>query len=61
MTLEDALNEMYQGKENVAILAARVGVSKAELQRVFRAYVEARPIDPDIWHKDVELSWPHIT
>lgn len=61
MTLEDALDQMYQGKENAAKLARQVGVSKTELQQVFRDYVEARPIDPDVWRKDVELSWPHIT
>lgn len=61
MTLEDALHQMYQGKENVAKLAMQVGVPKTELQRVFRDYVKARPIDSDVWLKDVELSWPHIT
>ena len=61
MTLEDALDQLYQGKENAAKLAAAAGISKAELQQVFRGYVEARPIDDDIWRKDVELSWPHIT
>ena len=61
MTLEEALHQMYQGKENVAKLAAQVGVHKTELQQVFEAFVAARPLDPDVWQKDVELSWPHIT
>ena len=61
MTLEDALDQLYQGKGNAAKLAAAAGISKTELQQVFRGYVEARPIDDDIWRKDVELSWPHIT
>lgn len=61
MTLEEALHQMYQGKENVAKLAEQVGMPKTELQRVFRAFVDARPVDSDVWQKDVELSWPHIT
>ena len=61
MTLEEALHQMYQGKENVAKLAEQVGMPKTELQQVFRAFVDARPVDSDVWQKDVELSWPHIT
>ena len=44
MTLEEALHQMYQGKENVAKLAEQVGMPKTELQRVFRAFVDARPV-----------------
>ena len=61
MELESALDQMCQGKENVARLAEQVGVPKTELQRVFKDFVAARPIDPDVWQKDVELSWPYIT
>lgn len=61
MELESALDQMCQGKENVARLAEQVGIPKTELQRVFKAFVAARPIDPDVWQKDVELSWPYIT
>ena len=61
MTLEEALHQMYQGKENVAKLAEQVGMPKTELQQVFRAFVDARPVDADVWQKDVEPSWPHIT
>ena len=39
LTLDTALNELYQGRTNVAIQAARVGMSKTELQQVFRDYV----------------------
>ena len=61
MELECALAQMCQGKENVARLAEKVGVSKTELQRVFYNYIRQRPLDPDVWQKDVELCWPFIT
>ena len=62
MTLEDALDQMYQGKENAAKLARQVGVSKTKLQQVFRDYVSSRGgFTDDAWQKDVELSWPYIT
>lgn len=61
MTLEDALNELYQGRTNVAIQAALIGMDKTELQQVFRDYASSRGLDADIWQKDVELSWPYIT
>ena len=52
---------MHQGKENVAKLAERVGIHKTKLQQVFRKFVAIRPLDPDVWQKDIELSWPYIT
>ena len=61
MTLEDALNELYQGRTNVAIQAALICMPKTDLQRVFADYVSSRGLDEDIWQKDVELSWPYIT
>ena len=61
MTLEDALNELYQGRTNVATQAAKIGMHKTELQQVFNDYVSSRNLDEDIWRKDVELSWPYIT
>jgi len=60
-SLEDALNELYEGQTNVAIQAAELNMSKTELQQVFRDYVSKRSIDDDIWAKDVEISWPYIT
>jgi hypothetical protein len=59
--LEDALDELYEGRTNVAIQAAELNMSKTELQQVFRDYVSKRSIDDDIWAKDVEISWPYIT
>lgn len=61
MTIEEALHQMYHGEENVDKLSKQAGVCKTRLQRVFKDFVAARPIDPDVWQKDVELSWPYIT
>jgi len=60
-SLEDALDELYEGQTNVAVQAAALNMSKTELQQVFRDYVSQRAIDDDIWRKDVEISWPYIT
>ncbi len=60
-SLEDALDELYEGQTNVAVQAAELKMSKTELQQVFRDYVSRRAIDDDIWRKDVEISWPYIT
>ena len=60
-SLEDALDELYEGQTNVAVQAAEINMSKTELQQVFRDYVSRRAIDDDIWRKDVEISWPYIT
>ncbi len=60
-SLEDALDELYEGQTNVAVKAAELNMSKTELQQVFRDYVSQRAIDDDIWRKDVEISWPYIT
>ncbi len=60
-SLEDALDELYEGQTNVAVQAAELNMSKTELQQVFRDYVSKRSIDDDIWRKDVEISWPYIT
>lgn len=60
-SLEEALDELYEGQTNVAIQAAELNMSKTDLQQVFREYVSKRPIDNDIWAKDVEISWPYIT
>ena len=60
-TLEDALDELYKGRTNVAKQAAEINMRKTDLQQVFREYVSRRSIDDDIWKKDAEMSWPYIT
>ena len=61
VTLEDALDLLYQGKANAVKLAAAAGVSKTELQRVFADYVSSRGLEPNAWQRDDEVSWPYIT
>jgi hypothetical protein len=57
-TLEDALDLLYKGQTNVAIIAKETGITLKEMQRLFKEYVSQRPIDPDVWQGDVDLSWP---
>ena len=56
--LEDALDLLYKGQTNVALIAKETGITLEEMQRLFKDYVSQRPIDPDVWEKDVDLSWP---
>ena len=56
--MEEALDEIYRGKCNVAVKAKEIGVSTEELKRLFRVYAMQRPMDEDIWRGDVELGWP---
>ena len=35
-------------------MAKSINMDKTELQQLFRDYVSNRPIDPDIWERDVE-------
>jgi len=61
VVLEDALDLIYKGQTNVAVLSKECGLSLEEMKRLFRVYVDQRPIDPDVWEADVEPSWPYIT
>ena len=56
--MEEALDEVYKGRWNVAVKAKEVGVSTEELKRLFRVYAMQRPMDDDVWRGDVELGWP---
>ena len=47
--MEEALDEIYRGKCNVAVKAKEIGVSTEELKRLFRVYAMQRPIDEDVW------------
>tara|TARA_R100001129_G_C5321153_1_gene247657 strand:- start:2745 stop:2957 length:213 start_codon:yes stop_codon:yes gene_type:complete len=58
ISLEDALDLVYKGQTNIAVIAKKVGVTLEEMQRLFNLYAKQRPIDPDIWQADVELGWP---
>lgn len=61
MTLEDALDLIYKGQTNVAVMAKECNLSLKEMQRLFKVYVDQRPVDPGVWEADVEPSWPYIT
>ena len=56
--LEDALYLIYKGQTNVVLIAKETDVSLEEMKRLFKEYVSQRPIDPDVWQGDVDLSWP---
>ena len=58
--MDEALDEIYRGKCNVAVKAKEIGVTTTELQRLFREYAIKRPIDEDVWRGDVELGWPWV-
>ena len=58
--MEEALDEIYRGKCNVAVKAKEIGVSTEELKRLFRVYAMQRPMDEYIWRGDVELGWPWV-
>ena len=58
ISLEDALDLLYKGQTNVAVMAKEIGIALKEMQCLFNEYVSQRPIDPDVWQADVELGWP---
>lgn len=59
MELEEALQILYRGQSNVAVMAPRVGLSTEQLKRLFREYVVRNPLDDQAWKSDVEVSWPY--
>ena len=61
MELEEALDLLYKGTSNVAITAKETGVTLETMQHLLTDYIKVRPIDPDVWLADVEVSWPYIT
>jgi len=61
MRLEEALGLLYRGRANVAKQAKNLGMSTAELQERFRAYVSQVPFERTDWEKSEELCWPYIT
>lgn len=60
-SVEEALHILYKGQDNVAVTAAALGMTTKELQTRLSQFIKLRPVDPDIWQRDVEPSWPHIT
>jgi|OM-RGC.v1.035469907 hypothetical protein len=59
ITTEQALDLIYQGQTNVAVIAKEIDVPFEEMKRLFKDYVAQRPYDPAAWEQeDLELSWP---
>jgi hypothetical protein len=61
MELLEALQILYKGQSNVALMAKKLDMPLKTLQEEFRQYVEVNPIDSDVWKRDIEVSWPYIT
>ena len=56
--MDVALDLLYRGQTNVAVKAKEMGISLETMKTLFNQYVSERPVDPDIWQADVEMSWP---
>tara|TARA_B100001778_G_scaffold153074_1_gene125619 strand:- start:267 stop:452 length:186 start_codon:yes stop_codon:yes gene_type:complete len=61
MELLEALQILYRGQSNVAVMAKRLDMPLKTLQEEFRQYVKVNPIDSDVWELDIDMSWPYIT
>ena len=61
MELLEALQILYRGQSNVAVMAKRLDMPLKTLQEEFRQYVKVNRIDSDVWKLDIEMSWPYIT
>jgi len=58
--LSEALQILYKGQSNVALMARKLDMPLPKLQQLFKEYVRLNPIDSDLWQGDVELSWPFV-
>ena len=61
MELLEALQILYRGQSNVAVMAKKLDMPLKTLQEKFRQYVKVNRIDSDVWKLDIEMSWPYIT
>ena len=61
MELLEALQILYRGQSNVAVMAKQLDMPLKTLQEEFRQYVKVNQIDLDVWQLDIEMSWPYIT
>ena len=61
MELLEALQILYRGQSNVAVMAKKLDMPLKTLQEEFRQYVKVNRIDSDVWKLDIEMSWPYIT
>ena len=61
MELLEALQILYRGQSNVAVMAKQLDMPLKTLQEEFRHYVKVNQIGSDVWKLDIEMSWPYIT
>ena len=61
MELLEALQIIYKGQSNVAVMAKRLYMPLSALQSEFNSYAASNPIDEDVWKLDGAIGWPYIT
>ena len=61
MELLEALQILYRGQSNVAVMAKRLDMPLKTLQEEFRQYVKVNNNESDFWEIDIDMSWPYIT
>lgn len=61
MELLEALQILYRGQSNVAVMAQKLDMPLETLKKLLRDYVLQNPVNPDVWKLEIEVSWPYIT
>ena len=61
MELLEALQILYRGQSNVAVMAQKLDMPRETLKKLLRDYVLQNPVNPDVWKLEIEVSWPYIT
>lgn len=61
MELLEALQILYRGQSNVAVMAQNLDMPLETLKKLLREYVLQNPVNPDVWKLEIEVSWPYIT
>lgn len=61
MELLEALQILYKGQSNIAVMAKTLDMPLETLQEEFRQYVKDNPIDPEFWKADIDICWPFHT
>ena len=61
MELLEALQILYRGQSNVAVMAQNLDMPLDKLKKLLREYVLQNPVNPDVWKLEIEVSWPYIT
>lgn len=58
ITKLEACQVLFRGQSNVKLMANQLEITLEEMQRLFREYCAANPIDEDVWRGDIEMGWP---